>query len=364
MPHLWDNPMGTDGFEFVEYAAPDPRRPAALFERMGFTAVARHRRKDVPSTARATSTSSSTPSRTASRQQFARAARPSRMRDRLPREGCARRVPPRSSGRMGRREPRRPDGAQHPGDQGHRRFADIPRRPLSGESGARGTATRSTTSTSGRSGRGVARTRAGRVGPHVCRSPHPQRPPRAHEGVGRVLREAVQLPRGPLLRHRGQAHRPQVEGDDQPLRQDPHPDQRELRRQEPDPGVPRRVSRRGHPAHRPRVRATSTPRSTRCSAGRRASSTRRTPTTSCSTQRLPGHGEPVAELRAQRGSWSTARPASDCCCRSSPKTVIGPIFFEIIQRKGNEGFGEGNFKALFESMELDQIRRGTLQPAA
>ncbi|MGL4915985.1 MAG: 4-hydroxyphenylpyruvate dioxygenase, partial [Aeromonas allosaccharophila] len=37
-----------------------------------------------------------------------------------------------------------------------------------------------------------------------------------------------------------------------------------------------------------------------------------------------------------------------------------PVFFEIIQRKGNEGFGEGNFKALFESIELDQIRRGVL----
>ena len=44
------------------------------------------------------------------------------------------------------------------------------------------------------------------------------------------------------------------------------------------------------------------------------------------------------------------------------KTVIGPIFFEIIQRKGDEGFGEGNFKALFESIELDQIRRGVLKP--
>jgi 4-hydroxyphenylpyruvate dioxygenase len=43
------------------------------------------------------------------------------------------------------------------------------------------------------------------------------------------------------------------------------------------------------------------------------------------------------------------------------QTVIGPIFFEIIQRRGNEGFGEGNFRALFESIELDQIRRGVLQ---
>ena len=40
--------------------------------------------------------------------------------------------------------------------------------------------------------------------------------------------------------------------------------------------------------------------------------------------------------------------------------MIGPCFFEIIQRKGNEGFGEGNFKALFESLELDQVRRGVL----
>ena len=45
------------------------------------------------------------------------------------------------------------------------------------------------------------------------------------------------------------------------------------------------------------------------------------------------------------------------------RTVIGPIFFEIIQRKGDEGFGEGNFRALFESIEEDQIRRGVLKPS-
>ena len=45
-------------------------------------------------------------------------------------------------------------------------------------------------------------------------------------------------------------------------------------------------------------------------------------------------------------------------------TVIGPIFFEIIQRKGNEGFGEGNFRALFESIEEDQIKRGVIGSAA
>ena len=80
-------------------------------------------------------------------------------------------------------------------------------------------------------------------------------------------------------------------------------------------------------------------------------------------KRLPGHGEPVAELR-QRGILVDGAPVIGLLLQIFTKTVIGPVFFEIIQRKGDEGFGEGNFKALFESMELDQIRRGTLQPAA
>jgi len=46
------------------------------------------------------------------------------------------------------------------------------------------------------------------------------------------------------------------------------------------------------------------------------------------------------------------------------ETQLGPIFFEFIQRKGDMGFGEGNFKALFESIELDQIRRGALEAKA
>jgi 4-hydroxyphenylpyruvate dioxygenase len=44
---VWDNPMGTDGFEFVEYTGPDPAALGALFERMGFVAAARHRSKNV-----------------------------------------------------------------------------------------------------------------------------------------------------------------------------------------------------------------------------------------------------------------------------------------------------------------------------
>ena len=78
-------------------------------------------------------------------------------------------------------------------------------------------------------------------------------------------------------------------------------------------------------------------------------------------KRLPGHSEPVAEL-AKRHILIDGNPAEQqgLLLQIFTKDAIGPIFFEIIQRKGNEGFGEGNFQALFESIEEDQIRRGVL----
>jgi 4-hydroxyphenylpyruvate dioxygenase len=78
--------------------------------------------------------------------------------------------------------------------------------------------------------------------------------------------------------------------------------------------------------------------------------------------RIPGHGEDVERLRRERILLDGA--PGNLLLQIFTKTVVGPIFFEIIQRKGNEGFGEGNFRALFESIELDQLRRGTLKPVA
>ena len=82
-------------------------------------------------------------------------------------------------------------------------------------------------------------------------------------------------------------------------------------------------------------------------------------------QRLPNHGEQLAELKRLRilidGATHQGAP-NELLLQIFTQTVIGPIFFEIIQRKGDEGFGEGNFRALFESIELDQIRRGVLKP--
>jgi 4-hydroxyphenylpyruvate dioxygenase len=83
-------------------------------------------------------------------------------------------------------------------------------------------------------------------------------------------------------------------------------------------------------------------------------------------QRLPDHGERLQDLKRLRilidGTTHQGAP-NELLLQIFTQTVIGPIFFELIQRKGDEGFGEGNFRALFESIELDQIRRGVLAPA-
>ena len=80
-------------------------------------------------------------------------------------------------------------------------------------------------------------------------------------------------------------------------------------------------------------------------------------------ERLPGHGEPVAELKT-RGillDGSTANGEKRLLLQIFSETLLGPVFFEFIQRKADEGFGEGNFKALFESLERDQVRRGAIK---
>lgn len=78
--------------------------------------------------------------------------------------------------------------------------------------------------------------------------------------------------------------------------------------------------------------------------------------------RLPGHGEPTGELQTRGilldGTTEGGQPR--LLLQIFSETVLGPVFFEFIQRKQDEGFGEGNFKALFESIERDQVARGVL----
>lgn len=76
-------------------------------------------------------------------------------------------------------------------------------------------------------------------------------------------------------------------------------------------------------------------------------------------QRIPGHNEDIASMQSHK--ILIDGDESGILLQIFTDTVIGPVFFEIIQRKGNQGFGEGNFQALFESIELDQIRRGVIK---
>jgi 4-hydroxyphenylpyruvate dioxygenase len=80
-------------------------------------------------------------------------------------------------------------------------------------------------------------------------------------------------------------------------------------------------------------------------------------------ERLPKHGKDLARLR-QLGVLIDGDPerGEGLLLQIFSEPLVGPIFFELIQREGNQGFGEGNFQALFEAMELDQIRRGVLRP--
>ena len=80
-------------------------------------------------------------------------------------------------------------------------------------------------------------------------------------------------------------------------------------------------------------------------------------------ERLPDHGEDVGALKMRGilldGTTEGGQPR--LLLQIFAQAQVGPVFFEFIQRKGDEGFGEGNFKALFESMERDQIERGALK---
>ena len=81
-------------------------------------------------------------------------------------------------------------------------------------------------------------------------------------------------------------------------------------------------------------------------------------------QRVTNHGEDLQRLKKNKilidGEGLDKESREDKLLQIFTDTVIGPIFFEVIQRKGNEGFGEGNFKALFEAIEAEQIARGVI----
>ena len=136
----------------------------------------------------------------------------------------------------------------------------------------------------------------------------------------------------------------------------------------PDRGVPDEVQRRGDPAHRAADRRHPGRHDRQARAGGRAADD--------GAERHLLRDARAAGCRATASRSPNCRRAGSCSTARTEggkprlllqifsQTVLGPVFFEFIQRKGDDGFGEGNFKALFQSIERDQVRRGVLQTQA
>ncbi len=78
--------------------------------------------------------------------------------------------------------------------------------------------------------------------------------------------------------------------------------------------------------------------------------------------RVPGHGLSIDAMK-ERGILVDGKGSGRILLQRFTQRQVGPVFFEIIERRGEDGFGEGNFKALFESQEIDQAKRGTIETA-
>ena len=353
MADLFDNPMGTDGFEFVEYTAPDPELLRTLFERMGFPVVARHRSKNVTLHRQGDINFIINAEPGSFGQRFAQAARAVGMRDGVSRERCGRRRSSArwSSGATPVEQPRRPDGAEHPGHRGHRRQRHLSRRPLRRphdlrrrfRAGRRDGASSRTTGPARLIDHLTHNVQRGNMGKWAgfYERLFNFREIRYFDIEGRktgLLSRAMTSPCGKIRIpiNESQDDKSQIE---------------EYLREYHGEGIQHiALSTDDIYAHGRRAAAQR----------RRRSRTRRTPTTRASTRACTGTARILDELRRRRILIDGSASGQASCCRSSRRNVIGPIFFEIIQRKGNEGFGEGNFRALFESIELDQERRGVI----
>ncbi len=364
MPHLWDNPMATDGFEFVEYAAPDPRALGALFERMGFKAVAKHRRKDVTLYKQGDVNFIINAEPGSFGRNFARRHGPSvcamafRVKDAL---GAYRRLV--DKGAWGVESHAGPMELNIPAikgigdsliylvdrypenDYGHTIY-DVDFRPLPGYEAFW-------------EGRAPAPAGAGLTYvDHLTHNVHRGRMKEWAEFYESLFNfkevryfdiegKLTGLKSKAMTSPCGKIRIPINESSDDKSQIQEYLDEY-----------------RGEGIQHIAL-GTRDIYATVDAMQSQGVAFLDTPGTyyELLDKRLPGHGEPVAELR-QRGILVDGAPVIGLLLQIFTKTVIGPVFFEIIQRKGDEGFGEGNFKALFESMELDQIRRGTLQPAA
>jgi 4-hydroxyphenylpyruvate dioxygenase len=347
---LWDNPMGTDGFEFVEYTAPDPTQLAALFEHMGFVAAARHRSKRVTLYQQGDVNFILNAEPESFAQAFARLHGPSvcaiafRVKDAASAYDRAIRLGAKPvHGKLGPMELNIPAIEGIGGSliylvdrYGERTIYDVDFVPLITERTMPG---------------------AGLLGvDHLTHNVHRGRMGLWAEFYERLFnfREIRYFDiEGKLTGLRSKA----MTSPDGKIRipinesADDKSQIAEYLEAYHGEGIQHIALATGHIY---RTVEALRERGVRFMA---------VPDTyyEAVNARLPGHGEDLARLRRDQILIDGA-PAQGqgLLLQIFTETVIGPIFFEIIERKGNDGFGEGNFRALFESIERDQIRRGVL----
>jgi 4-hydroxyphenylpyruvate dioxygenase len=360
----WDNPMGTAGFEFIEYAAPDPAAMAAVFERMGFKAIARHRHKAVTLYRQGHINFILNAEPDSFAQRFARLHGPSicaiafRVQD--AKFAYERAIGLGAWGFAGAAGPgelnipaikgigdaliylvdrwRGKNGAK-PGDIGNIGFYDVDFEPLPGVSREE----------LDPQGNGLVEI------DHLTHNVHRGRMEEWAEFYERLFnfREVRYFDiEGKVTGIRSKAMTSPCGLIRIPINEEGNDGK----------GQVQEYLDRYHGEGIQHIALTSanlpdTVDRLRASGVRLLS----TPDTyyELIDKRIPGHGEDVKALHERQILLDGA--PGELLLQIFSENQLGPIFFEFIQRKGNEGFGEGNFKALFESIELDQIRRGVLK---
>jgi 4-hydroxyphenylpyruvate dioxygenase len=352
-PSALDNPLGTDGFEFVEFTSPEPAALADLFERLGFTAVGTHRRKDVIHYRQGDINFILNRERSGQPAEFAnvhgasanamafRVADAAKAFEEALRRGAE---PVSGAGR--------PDGTEHPR---HRRESVASTFTWSTATAP----TASTTSTSSLIAGASPCRQCCR--PQLHRPPDPQRRPRPDGQVGPsstsgsstsarrahfdIKGRKTGLFSRAMTSPCGKIRIPLNES------QDEKSQIAEFLRRYNGEGI-QHIALGCDDIYQtvPALRARGVPFQQTLDAYYELID-----------KRLPGHGEDVDALHREHILIDGGEAqGGGKLLQIFTEEVIGPVFFEIIQRKGNQGFGEGNFQALFESIELDQERRGVI----
>lgn len=360
MSELWENPMGTDGFEFVEYAAPDPRAMGALFERLGFLAIARHRHKDVTLYRQGEINFIVNAEPDSFAQRFARQHGPSicaiafRVQD--AKTAYERAVDLGAWGYAGHAAPGelnipaikgigdsliyfidrwRGKNGKQTGEIGNIGFYDVDFEPLPGAE-------------LNPAGNGLAYI------DHLTHNVHKGRMDEWADFYERLFgfREVR------FFDIEGQVTGVKSKAMTSPCGKIRIPINEEGNEKA---GQIQEYLDAYHGEGIQHIALGSTDLAKTVDA-MRSGGVRLLDTIDTYYElidrRIPGHGENVEELK--RRKILVDGKAGALLLQIFTENQLGPIFFEFIQRKGDEGFGEGNFKALFESIELDQMRRGVL----